>query len=248
MANVLFDDWVWSYSRLQSFNQCPWGFAERYLYGEPHESNFYSAYGSLIHKLLERWYKGDIAKDHLIPAYVSGFITLPETEPLRRSQYLLNGLEYLSGDIYTPENIKGVERRVRFEIGGYKFVGVIDLVFEQDGQLVIMDHKSHNLVPRSGRKKPTAKDAELDEYLRQLYLYAYAMRQAGTKVDKLMFNCFRTGVLIEEPCLASGELEAVRWALDTIHQIEQTTMFLPKPDWFYCRNLCDIRSLCDYKE
>lgn len=248
MANILFDGWVWSYSRLQSFHQCPWGFAQRYLYGEAHESNFYSGYGSLVHGLLERWYKGEIKKDQLIPEFVSGFLALPAIEPARRSQYMLNGLDYFSKDIYTPEQIKGVEHRVRFSVGKYKFVGVIDLMFEQDSKLVIMDHKSHNLLPRSGKVRPTAKDRELDEYLRQLYLYAYALRQAGKPVDKLMFNCFRTGALIEEPCLETGEQEAVRWALDTIHQIEDTTVFLPEPDWFYCENLCDTRSICDYKE
>lgn len=249
MGNVLFEDWVWSFSRLQSFHQCPWGFAQRYLYGEPQEDNFYAAYGSLMHELHERWYKGTITKDQLIPAFVDGFTKLPDTAADRKSQYLLSGLEYLGRDIYTPEHIVGVEHRVRFAIDGYRFQGIIDLLYEEDGKLVVLDHKSHNLYPRSGRRKPTAKDKELDQYLRQLYLYAHAVRklQMG-EVGKLVFNCFKTGTLVEEPYSAAGELEAVNWALDTIHQIENTKLFLPEPDWFYCRNLCDTRGVCEYKE
>ena len=247
MANVLFDDWVWSYSRLQSFCQCPWGFAQRYLYGEKSETNFYAAYGSLIHKLHERWYNGTIDRQQLIPAFVSGFVTLPETEPERRSQFLLSGLDYFKKDIFTPENILGVERRFRFAVGNYRFQGIVDLIYEEDGGLVILDHKSHNLQPRSNRKKPTVKDQELDAYLRQLYLYAHAVRQQKLgSVKKLVFNCFKTGVLIEEPYSAAAELKAVDWAVDTIRRIENTTVFTPAPDWFFCRNLCDTRSICDY--
>jgi len=249
MANVIFADWVWSYSRLQSFRQCPWGFAQRYIYGEPVETNFYAAYGTLMHRLHERWYTGAVTKQKLIPEFVSGFVKLPDIEPERRSQYLLSGLDYLGRDIYTPENIRGVEHRVRFNIGDYKFQGIIDLLYEEDGKLVILDHKSHDLQPRSGRAKPTMKDKELDQYLRQLYLYAHAVRKQGLgEVSKLVFNCFKSGTLVEEPYKASGELEAVQWALDTIHQIEDATMFLPEPDWFYCKNLCDTRAVCEYKE
>ena len=249
MANVLFSDWVWSYSRLQSFCQCPWGFAQKYLYGNRGEDNFYAAYGSLVHKLHERWYLKRIAERQLIPEFVSGFVRLPDIEPERRSQYLLSGLNYFGRDIYTPTNIVGVEKRVRFHVGEYAFQGIIDLLYEEDGKLVILDHKSHNLSPRSGRSRPTVKDKELDEYLRQLYLYAHAVRELKLgEVSKLVFNCFKTSQRIEEPYRASGELEAVNWALDTIHNIENATVFLPNPDWFFCRNLCDTRSVCEYKE
>ena len=35
--------------------------------------------------------------------------------------------------------------------------------------------------------------------------------------------------------------------VDTIRQIEDTPVFFPLPDWFFCRNLCDMRTTCDYK-
>ena len=249
--NILFDDWVWSYSRLQSFCQCPWGFAQRYLLGDRtglSEGNFYSAYGSLVHELHERWYKGELEKSRIIPEFLNGFIALPDMKPERRSRYLASGLKYFSNDIFTPEKIIGVEKRVRFHTGPYRFQGIIDLLYEENGGLVILDHKSHDLRPRSGRIRPTAGDQELDEYLRQLYLYAHACRELGLgSVKKLVFNCFKSGIRVEEPYSAAAELAAVNWAIDVIHQIEETTSFLPMPDWFFCRNLCDSRGICDYK-
>lgn len=251
MANILFDDWVWSYSRLQSFEQCPWGFAQKYLYSDTKrgEPNFYSAYGSLIHELHERWYKGEIKKDQIVPEFIKRFIALPPTDSKRRTRYLASGLNYFSRGIYTPGDIVGVEQRLKFHVGGYRFVGIADLIYKENGGLVIMDHKSHDLQPRSKHRKPTVKDKELDKYLRQLYLYAHACRELGLgKVNKLVFNCFKAGVRVEEPYSAVGELEAVAWASDIIHQIENARVFAPLPDWFFCRNLCDTRSICDYKE
>ena len=251
MANILFDDWVWSYSRLKLFEQCPWGFAQKYLYkdsGGIPEQNFYSSYGSLVHEIHEHWYKGELDKAQIIPAFIDGFVSLPATDAERRSKYLMNGLNYFEQGIYTPENIIGVERRVRFHAGPYLFQGIIDLLYEEDGGLVVLDHKSHDLRPRSGRTRPTASDQELDEYLRQLYLYAHACRELKLgSVQKLVFNCFKSGMRIEEPYNAAGELEAVNWAIDTIRQIEDTPVFFPLPDWFFCRNLCDMRTTCDYK-
>lgn len=250
MANILFDDWVWSYSRLQSFEQCPWGFAQKYLYGDQkiREKNFYSAYGSLVHELHERWYKGEIKKTQIVPEFIRRFLVLPETDSKRRTHYLATGLNYFAKDIFTPDDIVGVEQRLKFHVGGYRFVGIADLLYMENGGLVIMDHKSHDLQPRSGRKKPTAKDQELDQYLRQLYLYAHACRELGLgQVNKLVFNCFKSGVRVEEPYSAAAELEAVEWAVNTIQAIEKSTVFLPLPDWFFCHNLCDVRSICDYK-
>ena len=250
MASILFDDWVWSYSRLQSFEQCPWGFAQKYLYGEVQrgEQNFFSAYGSLVHELHERWYKGEIQKEQIIPTFIRQFIALPETDSKRRSRYLASGLNYFAQDIYTPDDIVGVEQRLKFHVGKYRFIGIADLLYRENGGLVIMDHKSHDLQPRSGKRKPTIKDQELDRYLRQLYLYAHACRELKLgQVTKLVFNCFKSGIRIEEPYSAAGELEAVNWAIDSIKRIENSTVFLPMPDWFFCHNLCDTRSVCDYK-
>ena len=250
MANILFDDWVWSYSRLQSYEQCPWGFAQKYLYGAPGrgEQNFYSAYGSLVHELHERWYKGEIKKERIVPEFLKRFLTLPETDKKRKTHYLATGLNYFGKGIYTPDDIVGVEQRLKFHVGGYRFIGIADLLYKENGKLVIMDHKSHDLQPRSGRRKPTVKDQELDRYLRQLYLYAHACRELQLgEVSKLVFNCFKSGVRVEEPYRAARELEAVTWATDLIHQIENTRVFLPLPDWFFCNNLCDTRSTCDYK-
>lgn len=47
-----------------------------------------------------------------------------------------------------------VEKRVDFDIDGIRFVGYIDyLGIDDDGEFHIIDNKSRDLKPRSGRKK-----------------------------------------------------------------------------------------------
>ena len=69
--------------------------------------------------------------------------------------------------------------------------GVIDLVGRSDtGGLVIVDHKSRALKPRSKRKKPTKTNQELDEYLRQLYLYAVPEGEGLHSSQPIVYNLF----------------------------------------------------------
>lgn len=256
MRSPIFDDWVWSYSRLRLFEQCPYAFAQKYIYQTGGTNNFYAEFGSLVHKVLERWYRGELGEDpsvltgtyvRLFPKYV--------TQPIdgaTRAKFFRSGLEYFSGGVFAPppSSILDVEKRINFEIGGCRFVGVIDLVYRNpDGTVTILDHKSHNLRPRSRRKTPTKYDEELDSYLIQLYLYAHALqKQTGDKVSTLQFNCFKQRILIAEDWTADGEKNAIDWAVNTIKAITECTAFDANPDFFYCKNLCESRADCEYNE
>ncbi len=259
MASILFEDWVWSYSRLKSFEQCPYAFAQKYLYKTGGGAdNFYSSFGSLMHKVLEMWYKGELGNDQadLIGTYVKLFPKYMDNHYIpkdMKAKYFLTGMNYFKGnDVFAPPpaSIVGVEKRLNFNLDEYKFVGVIDLVFRNpDGTLSIMDHKSHNLRPRSNRVSPTKYDEDLDEYLKQLFLYAYAVEnETGERVSRLMFNCFKNRLIIDEPCDAEGQKQAIEWATTTIHHIENCLEFEATPDFFYCKNLCDSRIDCEYNE
>lgn len=76
----------------------------------------------------------------------------------------------------------------------------LDFLGESEaGELVLVDNKSRDLKPRSNRKRPTAKDTELDDMLRQLYLYSIPVFESfGRYPDWLCFNYFRSGVFIKE--------------------------------------------------
>lgn len=248
----LIDDMTFSYSRINSYDSCPYGWKLNYIDQYTKESKFYSSYGSLMHDILELYYNGKLSKSQLPVEFLIRFST--EVKGLRPSpniveSYLNKGLEYLRNIKDFELTTLAVERRFNFDIKGIPMTGFIDYLGEKDGDIYLIDHKSHELKPRSGRVKPTAKDRELDEYLRQLYLYSIAVEQEFNKKPAyLCFNCFKSGVLIKEKFDEQKQQEAIQWAVDTVEKIKNDTDFDPNYDYFYCRWICDQTRNCDVYE
>ena len=248
----LIEDMTWSYSRIKCFEDCPYRFYLKYISGCKEAPQFYASYGSFMHKLIEEFYKGIITKEEMLTKFLFGF---QENVIGRRPQqstvekYIQLGIEYLKGFTPFPYNMVAVEKKVEFELGGKKFIGFIDYLGEKDGEYYIVDNKSRELKPRSGRKKPTVKDQELDEMLKQLYLYAAAIKQEYGKFPKaLCFNCFKNRVFIEEPFRENKFSETVEWFLKTIDDIADENEFLPYLDFFSCNYICGVNNDCCYYE
>jgi hypothetical protein len=104
------------------------------------------------------------------------------------------------------------------------------------------------LKPRSKRSKPTKHDAELDEYLRQLYVYSAAIKgKYGRYPDILEFNCFRSQAMIQEPFESKRLYTVEDWASKTIDSIATNDKWSAKPDYWRCNYLCDVCDHCEYK-
>jgi len=162
-------------------------------------------------------------------------------------KYIEQGSEYLRNFQPLPFKMISVENKVEFEIDGIPFIGFIDFLGEEDGEYIIVDNKSRDLKPRSKRTKPTVKDRELDEMLKQLYIYSAAVYQKYGKYPKeLCFNCFRTGTLIREPFNIEAYNSAIQWAKDRIEEISNDTDFDPNQDFFACRYICGVSEDCIY--
>lgn len=248
----LIEDMTWSYSRIKCFEDCPYRFYLKYISGCKEAPQFYASYGSFMHKLIEEFYKGIITKEEMLTKFLFGF---QENVIGRRPQqstvekYIQLGIEYLKGFTPFPYNVVAVEKKVEFELGGKKFIGFIDYLGEKDGEYYIVDNKSRELKPRSGRKKPTVKDQELDEMLKQLYLYAAAIKQEyGKFPNALCFNCFKNRVFIEEPFSEKTFSETIEWFLKTIDDIADENEFLPRIDFFGCNYICGVNGECCYYE
>lgn len=203
-----------------------------------------------MHKLLEKYFKGEISKEELQLKFLLDFSKDVQGERPKEStllKYIQQGNEYLKSIKPFTFNVIGVEKRVDFEIDGIPFVAFIDVVGEDSGDLVIVDNKSRELKPRSNRNKPTLKDMELDEILRQLYIYSHAVKQEYGKFPKLLcLNCFKNGVFIEEPFKESAYEEAIAWAKKNIADISEEEDFHPYIDYFSCRYICDMQDECCY--
>lgn len=249
----LIEDMVWSYTRIGAFKDCPYKFFLRYISRIKEDDRFYSSYGSFMHKLIERYYNGDLSKEDMQMEFLLNFSAEVQGDRPKESivsKYIQRGSEYLRGFEPFPYKMVEVEKKVEFEVGGYKFLGFIDyLGVDENGDYVVIDNKSRDLKPRSKRANPTQKDIELDEMLRQLYLYSIAVKQEyGKYPTKLCFNCFKAGVFIEEPFEEEKLEEAVNWVVETIESIKETEDFYPVLDFFGCKYICGVSHECLYRQ
>lgn len=248
----LIEKMVWSYSRLTTFNDCPYRFFLRHISKCKDDDRFYASYGSFCHKLIENYYRNIITKDEMIQEFLTGFSDeVKGTRPKKSivEKYIQRGANYMKEFEPFPFNMVDVEKKVEFEVGGLKFIGFIDYLGEKDGEYYIVDNKSRDLKPRSKRKEPTINDKTLDKMLRQLYIYSAAVRQEYGKFPKsLCFNCFKAGVFIEEPFKENKYDEAIKWAIDTVEEIKKTENFYPQIDYFSCNNICGVSEHCIYHE
>ena len=246
----LIEDMVWSYSRIKCFHDCPYRWFLKYIKHIKEKPQFYASYGSFMHKLLEQYYKGEITKEEMQIRFLFDFSEEVQGERPQEStvqKYIRQGNEYLKEFEPLPYNPIGIEKKVVFQIGCTPFVGYIDFLGEKDGELYVVDNKSRDLKPRSNRAKPTLKDAELDDMLRQLYIYSGAVKQEyGKFPKKLCFNCFKAGTFIEEPFNETAYQEAIDWAQKSIEEIKDADDFNPYVEYFGCRYICGVSDECCY--
>lgn len=210
---------------------------------------FFSGFGSLMHKLLEQYYSGKASAAQLKLLYITSFQKeVPNTAPSQKMyiNYFKDGLRILDTLSVPDFQFFAVEQRFDFLVFDKPFVGIVDLIAERNGKLVIIDHKSRALKERSTRKKPTKTDEELDVYLRQLYLYSIPILDTfGRYPDELCFHCFRKGLWINEPFKEEKLQEAKTWAFKSIQKIEAEKSFPTIPEFFKCHYLCGMHGYCD---
>lgn len=243
---------TWSYSRIRCFDDCPYRWYLQYVKCLEKTPMFYASYGSFMHKLLEGFYKGNYSKTEMLRKFLLDFKTeVQGNRPMASTvkKYIDDGASYLRNFEPINAEILGVEEHVNYEIEDIQFTGVIDIIARDDNGIFIVDHKSRKLKERSKRRKSTLSDEELDEMLKQLYLYASAVFQKhGEYPYKLCFNCFRNKTVIEEPFNITAYDASVKWAVDNVHRIEESVKFLPHPEFFMCKNICDMHDQCCYYE
>lgn len=245
----LIDDMVWSFSRLNSY-ECPYRWFLKYLNHSPETEKFYSGYGKLMHNILEQYYNGKLSKENMLSEFLIRFSDEIQGErpPYDTVQkYIKQGSDYLKSFQPLPFEMIAVEQEVKFDIDGFKFIGFIDFLGIDNDEYVIVDNKSKCLKPRSKRLKPTKTDKELDDMLKQLYLYSKAVFDMYGKYPKeLCFNCFRTNTLIREPFKIDAYHDTIQWAKDRINTITYDTDFLHNYNYFTCKYICGVNEDCIY--
>lgn len=248
--DFLINDMTWSYSRVNNFEMCPYGWYLNYINGIEDEERFFSQFGSYMHYILEQFYSGKM-QEYQLPTYfvnhLDEFVTaLPPRENIKE-RYIEQAIEHFSKGLLIFKNILATELKVEFELGGKKFSGFIDLTIKEKNDIIVIDHKSRALKDYSGRNTQTKSDIELDKYLRQLYLYSIGIKKIyGKYPSKLCFNCFRENRLIEIPFDIKSLNKTKHWVLKEIEKISKESDWDARPEFFKCKYICGKGNNCEY--
>lgn len=249
---------IWSFSRLNLFYQCPYGWKLHYLECNKGVESSFGQFGSFCHKCLEMYAKGELDIFNISQFYEDHYcdevtVEFPYNKYVDMGiSYYEKGLDYFNNIDFdlSKYEILGVEKEVRFKVGKYDMIGYIDLLLreKETDKIIILDHKSASLkILKSGKISKTDQ-AHFLEFKRQLYLYSKAVIAEYGRVDYLEWNMFKDQNNIKIPWDKEEYEEALKWAEDTIHLIEREIEWKPKVDFFYCNNLCGQRfNACPYK-
>ena len=256
------DRMTWSFSRINSYYQCPKMFYMTYIDKAESLDSAFAQWGSLCHELFEKYAKGELlefeladAYDELYPEYMTERFP-PNKWCDLNAKYYDNGKEFFADFDGFPDNweIIAAEQDILIEIGGVKVQGFIDLIVrdKNDGKLIVVDHKS---------KAKFKNDEELEHYGYQLYFYSvWVHEHFGEWPKELIFNMFRIRDVKHITFTQEGLQKAIGWLEKNVAEVYADEDFLDKvsieknilptqepknyrPD-FFCQHLCGVRYHC----
>lgn len=246
MYKNILDNMVWSFSSVNSYCTCPYAFKLSYINKKEKVNNAFAEFGSFVHSLLEKYFKGEIEFFELSQMYESEYDSnvTHEFPSLKfcdlETKYYEDGINYLNSFEGIADNLQvvGVEQEINLKLNGKAFIGYIDLILKDtnDNKYIIVDHKS------KGKFKSKK---EKEHYMYQLYLYSvYIKEKFGEYPKELKFNMFRTGTFETEQFDEKKLKKALNWFDFTIDLIYSDDTFIKIKDEFYCNNLCGVREHC----
>lgn len=250
---------VWSYSRLSAYVQCKYQFYLKYIVNDNNEylqeGNYYAEVGSYVHSILEMVFNNKLDVEEAAQYFVDHYddnvfymakkSTMDKTFELCATYFANLSLEWLKGF-----HIIGVEKEINISINGYRFTGFIDLLLQdkETGDYIVVDHKSAKYpLSKKNKKVLKASEASFESYKKQMYLYARAVKEEyGVFPRWIVWNHFKDQEIVRIPFEEHDYDKSIKWFTDTIHDIEQDTVFEESQDFFYCHNLCEFRHSCEY--
>lgn len=253
-------DFRWSFSKLAAFRQCPKSFYLQYVENPGYDDElpgYFSQYGTLMHSILEQYYKGDLPlfclADEWRDRYDAEVTVTPPPFPAGFGEKNYNvAVSYLEEFDGLPDGyeVLAVEKKFVIQIGGYNVSGIADLVVRGPDGIEVWDHKT---------KSEASMKKEYQLYRNQLYLYAIWVKQEyGEWPARICFNMVKSGTMIQEEFDEAQADITSNWFIKTIQEIEQCDLL---EDWevcieddeqrepYFCKWICSNNPSCErYQE
>lgn len=265
----ILEDSIWSYSRINAFELCPYQYYLQYIKGIRSGDNAFGEYGTFMHSIFEKYFKGELnifeLEDYFIKNYYENVkLDFPPSRVDLKASYFEKGREYFENFSGFEGECKGVEQKYFFKVGNYDFTGIIDYEGIVNGEVEIIDHKSKTNKDSSGRlackTRLTQKDLVFDyielvdgrflhrEFIRQLYLYCIPLYEKYKKYPAyLNLNMCKENDWYRWEFNKSDFEETKQWAIDIINRIYKTEKFLKgdmTKDNYFCDWICGVSGFC----
>jgi len=256
--DFIVDNMRFSHSSTSSFENCAHGFKLAYITPMPREDNFFSDYGLLVHDCMERFFNKELEGYELSGHYLKMFdsaVKCPAPDQAMRGRYKEQGLYFFDNFSFPLEEyeVVVVEDTIDFNLYGIEITARPDLVLrkKRDGKTVLVDYKT-SLPFRKNMKtgeKTTPDKKKLEGYYKQMYLYAYALREhKGMHIDEICLWFPRANRMITIPWSLEKEEEAIKQFKSIVVRIREEEVFpADNSSSYFCENLCGVRKYCEYR-
>lgn len=240
---------TYSYSRLNFYLTCPYGYNRKYNCGERGDGNWFSDVGSLVHQINDDYYTAGVEKGLtiteirmvMILKFVRGWDLItskpPAMMPNIKWKRFDQIIDYLSN--FIPDlDMDKVEEHIEWTLSdGTKMQCYID---EQ------VKYKVGAKKTLVGDIKSTYK-REYDEQL-NTYCLAYKAKN-GQYPNTVYIRQYTDGKVIKWEVTRPRKAEikdTESKLIETVRAIESDTEWKPKGERFFCQNLCGFRNSCKF--
>lgn len=229
-----------SYSKLNTFRQCPLKYRFTYLDRLPRRPRRLFKAGRRLHHALMRWLTyskaGTPQWDQVEAAYLAAWGS-PDDPELLQSRDYQEGLdilrEYHDANLERPCQPVFLEHKFSVPLGPHVLVGAVDRVDATDTGYEVIDYKLDRDLRTQG---------EVDNDL-QLGLYHMAIEEAhGVRPEALSLYFLRHNVQRTTVRTAEQSRELKRWVVSTGNDIVGERRWEPCPG-DYCGG-CDFKNSC----
>ena len=248
-----------SYSAVSTFTTCNYSYKLTYIDALPRENNFYGEFGTLMHRCFEQYFNGTLEAYELSQYYKAQYeevVKNPAPVPPvgLDEKYRLQGQDFFDNFSFNKEDydVLLIEDKIDFDLGGIKVVAKPDLVLKhkKTGRVSLVDYKTatpFRTDKRTGKEITDTK--KIEGYYKQMYLYAYALRNhKNMPIDDIMIWFVRLNRQVVVPWSLVKEEEAMQWftsSIDTI--IDEEAFEYNNKSPYFCNNLCSVRQFCEYR-
>jgi len=247
--DFILDTMKYSYSSVNIYETCGKCFYLTYIEIEDRASNFFADFGLLCHQVLQEYFEGKIEISDMPKFYEDNYgkfiVSQCPSYPAGMEQnYYDSGLGFFQNFQFDKSlyDVIMIEKSIDAEYHGISLSVKPDLILKEKstGNHILVDYKTSKI-----KKSKKDKQRQLEDYLRQFYLYVqFLWLEKNIEIKKIIIWYIRDNVqqeIIVDPLCVLNVLE---WFENTIEKIKNEEIWPNNEDpsnRYFCDQICSMR-------